>query len=126
MHTLALRREPLRELVGAVRLVSLGIRDRHTETLLPAFRDRERIGRRVALIRKLAIQRVHLDDKALHPKFNPLKKSFPLSSITMKAGKSTTSMRQIASMPSSGYSSTSTFLMQCSARFAAAPPIDAR
>jgi hypothetical protein len=30
------------------------------------------------------------------------KKSLPLSSTTMKAGKSTTSMRQIASMPSSG------------------------
>ena len=61
-----------------------------------------------------------------HPRFNSLKKSLPLSSMTMKAGKSTTSMRQIASMPSSGYSTVSTFLMQCSARFAAAPPIEAR
>jgi hypothetical protein len=61
-----------------------------------------------------------------HPKFNSLKKSFPLSSMTTNAGKSTTSMRQIASMPSSGYSTVSTFLMQCSARFAAAPPIEAR
>ena len=61
-----------------------------------------------------------------HPKFNSLKKSLPLSSMMMKAGKSTTSMRQIASMPSSGYSTTSTFLMQCSARFAAAPPIEPR
>ena len=49
-----------------------------------------------------------------------------LMAMMMKAGKSTTSMRQIASMPSSGYSSTSTFLMQCSARFAAAPPIEPR
>src|SRR5262249_22735673 len=56
-----------------------------------------------------------------HPRFRSLKKSLPLSSMTMKAGKSTTSMRQIASMPSSGYSMHSTFLMQCSARFAAAP-----
>src|ERR1019366_8379526 len=31
------------------------------------------------------------------PKFSSLKKSLPLSSITMKAGKSSTSMRQIAS-----------------------------
>ena len=62
----------------------------------------------------------------LHPKFNSLKKSLPLSSMMMKAGKSSTSMRQIASMPSSGYSTTSTFLMQCSARFAAAPPIEPR
>src|SRR5262245_485053 len=61
-----------------------------------------------------------------HPRFNSLKKSLPLSSMMMKAGKSTTSMRQIASMPSSGYSTTSTFLMQCSARFAAAPPIEPR
>src|SRR5262245_9315781 len=61
-----------------------------------------------------------------HPRFNSLKKSLPLSSTMMKAGKSTTSMRQIASMPSSGYSTTSTFLMQCSARFAAAPPIEPR
>jgi hypothetical protein len=61
-----------------------------------------------------------------YPSLNSLKKSLPLSSMTMKAGKSTTSIRQIASMPSSGYSTTSTFLMQCSARFAAAPPIDPR
>ena len=39
----------------------------------------------------------------------------------MKAGKFSTSIFQIASMPSSGYSTVSTFLMQCSARFAAAP-----
>src|ERR1700742_4087010 len=60
------------------------------------------------------------------PRFNSLKKSLPLSSMMMKAGKSTTSIRQIASMPSSGYSTTSTFLIQCSARFAAAPPIEPR
>ena len=36
------------------------------------------------------------------PHDRPAKKSLPLSSTTMKAGKSTTSMRQIASMPSSG------------------------
>jgi len=52
--------------------------------------------------------------------------SLPLSSMTMKAGKFSTSMRQIASMPSSGYSMVSTFLMQCSASFAADPPIDPR
>src|SRR5258708_30494149 len=40
-----------------------------------------------------------------------LKKSLPLSSMTMKAGQSTTSTRQIASMPSSGYSTTPTFLI---------------
>src|SRR5712671_1645834 len=61
-----------------------------------------------------------------HPRFSSLKKSLPLSSMMMKAGKSSTSMRQIASMPSSGYSTTSTFLIQCSARFAAAPPIEPR
>ena len=69
---------------------------------------------------------VRARQRFVHPKFNSLKKSLPLSSMTMKAGKSTTSMRQIASMPSSGYSRVSTFLMQCSARLAAAPPIEAR
>src|SRR4029453_3349082 len=59
-----------------------------------------------------------------HPRFNSLKKSLPLSSMMMKAGKSTTSMRQIASMPSSGYSTTSTFLMQCWASCPAAPRRD--
>jgi len=53
-----------------------------------------------------------------------LKKSFPLSSTTMKAGKSLTSIRHTASMPSSGYSSTSTFLILFKARIAAAPPIE--
>ena len=61
-----------------------------------------------------------------YPRFSSVKKSLPLSSVTMKAGKFSTSMRQIASMPSSGYSMHSTFLMQCSARLAAAPPIEAR
>jgi CHASE3 domain sensor protein len=60
------------------------------------------------------------------PRFSSLKKSLPLSSMTMKAGKFSTSMRQIASMPSSGYSSTSTFLMQSWARRAAGPPIEPR
>ena len=40
------------------------------------------------------------------------KKSLPLSSTTMKAGKSSTSIFHTASMPSSGYSSTSTWRMQ--------------
>lgn len=60
------------------------------------------------------------------PRFSSLKKSLPLSSMTMKAGKSTTSMRQMASMPSSGYSTTSTFLMQSCARRAAGPPMEPR
>ncbi len=52
------------------------------------------------------------------------KKSFPLSSHTTNAGKSTTSIFQIASIPSSGYSNTSTFLMLFCAKIAAGPPID--
>ena len=40
------------------------------------------------------------------------KKSLPLSSTMMKAGKFSTSMRQMASIPSSSYSWISTFLMQ--------------
>ena len=55
-----------------------------------------------------------------------LKKSLPLSSTTMKAGKSTTSIFQTASMPSSGYSSTSTLVMLSLARRAAGPPIEPR
>src|SRR6476661_10927935 len=54
------------------------------------------------------------------------KKSLPLSSTTMKAGKSSTSIFQTASMPSSGYSRTSTLLMQSWARRAAGPPIEPR
>jgi len=60
------------------------------------------------------------------PRLSSLKKSLPLSSVTMKAGKSSTSMRQIASMPSSGYSMHSTLLIECSARLAAVPPMEAR
>src|SRR6187200_446944 len=54
------------------------------------------------------------------------KKSLPLSSTTTKAGKSSTSIFQIASIPSSGYSSTSTLLMQSCASRAAGPPIEPR
>ena len=57
---------------------------------------------------------------------NCAKKSLPLSSTMMKAGKSSTSIRQIASIPSSSYSSISTFLMQFLARIAAGPPIEPR
>ena len=58
-----------------------------------------------------------------HP-VNSAKKSFPLSSTTTNAGKSSTSIFQIASIPSSGYSSTSTFLIEFFARIAAGPPIE--
>ena len=55
-----------------------------------------------------------------------LKKSFPLSSTRMKAGKSATWIFQIASIPSSGYSTHSMDLMLFWARIAAGPPIDPR
>ena len=55
-----------------------------------------------------------------------LKKSFPLSSTRMKAGKSTTSIFQTASIPSSGKSMHSTFLMFSSASTAAGPPMEPR
>ena len=55
-----------------------------------------------------------------------VKKSLPLSSTTMNAGKSSTSIFHTASMPSSGYSSTSTDLMQSWASRAAGPPIEPR
>jgi len=55
-----------------------------------------------------------------------LKKSFPLSSTTINAGKSTTSIFHTASIPSSGYSRTSTFLIELRASIAAGPPIDPR
>lgn len=54
------------------------------------------------------------------------KKSLPLSSTTMNAGKSCTSIFHTASIPSSGYSSTSTLVMQSWAKRAAGPPIDPR
>ena len=55
-----------------------------------------------------------------------VKKSLPLSSTTMNAGKSSTSIFQTASMPSSAYSTTSTLLMQSRASRAAGPPIEPR
>jgi hypothetical protein len=55
-----------------------------------------------------------------------VKKSLPLSSTTMNAGKSSTSIFQTASMPSSAYSSTDTDLMQSWASRAAGPPIEPR
>ncbi len=60
------------------------------------------------------------------PRLSSAKRSLPLSSMTMKAGKSTTSIFQTASMPSSGNSTSSTFLMQSRARRAAGPPIEPR
>ena len=54
------------------------------------------------------------------------KKSLPLSSTTMNAGKSRTSIFHTASIPSSGYSSTSTLVMQSLASRAAGPPIEPR
>jgi len=65
-------------------------------------------------------------DEGDQPRLSSLKKSAPLSSTTIKAGKFSTSIRQTASMPSSGYSSTSTFLMQSWASRAAGPPIEPR
>ena len=63
-----------------------------------------------------------------HRYYNPmvLKKSLPLSSTRMKAGKSTTSIFQMASMPSSGYSTHSILLMFSCARMAAGPPMEPR
>ena len=55
--------------------------------------------------------------------FNVLKKSLPLSSTRMKAGKSSTSIFQMASMPSSGYSTHSIDLMLDCERTAATPPM---
>ena len=58
--------------------------------------------------------------------YSSWKKSFPLSSTRMNAGKSFTSIFQTASMPSSGYSRTSTLVMLSWARTAAGPPMDPR
>ena len=52
------------------------------------------------------------DDRDVAHCMNSLKKSFPLSSTTIKAGKFSISIFQIASMPSSSYSTSSTFLIQ--------------
>lgn len=58
--------------------------------------------------------------------FSCLKKSLPLSSTRMKAGKSSTSIFQMASMPSSGYSTHSMLLILFWARMAAGPPMEPR
>ena len=52
-----------------------------------------------------------------------LKKSLPLSSTNIKAGKFSTLIFHIASMPSSGYSTHSMLLMQLCDSTAATPPI---
>ncbi len=54
------------------------------------------------------------------------KKSLPLSSTIMNAGKFSTYILRTASMPSSGKSTTSTLLMLFLARMAAGPPIEPR
>ena len=56
--------------------------------------------------------------------FSCLKKSLPLSSTKMNAGKFSTSIFQIASIPSSGYSTHSMLLMLFCAKIAAGPPIE--
>ncbi len=56
----------------------------------------------------------------------PAKKSLPLSSTMMNAGKSRTSIFHTASIPSSGYSTTDTEVMQSRASLAAAPPMEPR
>ena len=60
--------------------------------------------------------------------YNPifLKKSFPLSSTSMKAGKFSTLIFHIASIPSSGYSTHSMLFMLFCARIAAGPPMEPR
>mgnify|MGYP006873064844 CR=1 FL=1 len=55
--------------------------------------------------------------------FNCLKKSLPLSSTKMKAGKSSTVIFQIASIPNSGYSTHSMLLMLLFDNTAATPPM---
>ena len=55
--------------------------------------------------------------------FSCWKKSLPLSSTRMKAGKSSTVIFQMASMPSSGYSTHSMLFMELCERTAATPPI---
>lgn len=67
-------------------------------------------------------------DRDLPIAYSPtcLKKSFPLSSTRMYAGKSFTSIFHTASMPSSGKSMHSTFVMFSCASTAAGPPMEPR
>ena len=54
------------------------------------------------------------------------KKSFPLSSTMMNAGKFSTRISRMASMPSSSKATTFTLLMLSLARIAAGPPMEPR
>lgn len=84
---------------------------------------------RVASANRLAFGDVRISEcpnQTAQLRLSSAKKSLPLSSMTMKAGKSTTSIFQTASMPSSGNSTRSTFLMQSRASRAAGPPIEPR
>ena len=63
-----------------------------------------------------------LSNRSMHHKLS--KKSFPLSSTTIKAGKSSTSIFHIASIPRSSNAMHSTFLMQSWASRAPGPPTE--
>ncbi len=58
--------------------------------------------------------------------YNSLKKSFPLSSTMINAGKFSTLILRTASIPRSSKSTTSTDLILFLAKIAAGPPIDPR
>ena len=62
--------------------------------------------------------------KLYHRRFS--KKSFPLSSTRINAGKFFTVIINMASMPSSGYSMISTFVMHSLPSLAAGPPMEPR
>jgi hypothetical protein len=113
------KRQSIEQMIGVLIL-------RRREAPSRRMRRRQRVRAKRGPMTGSAPSRRMKTTRVYYPRFNSLKKSLPLSSMTMKAGKFSTSIRQIASMPSSGYSCTSTFLMQCSAKFAALPPIDAR
>ena len=85
-------------------------------------------GRRIKVKRplKVRVSTLLFETATQNRYLNRAKKSLPLSSTRMKAGKSSTRIFQMASMPSSGYSTHSMLLMLFWARMAAGPPIEPR
>ena len=73
--------------------------DWFAEKMRPIVRCCDKFQRRGS---KSAPRQINNRPGRTQPRLSSLKKSLPLSSMTMKAGKFSTSMRQIASIPSSG------------------------
>jgi len=77
-------------------------------TILDLINQKDFIGQNLGLMPEAQRGQPNKEGEKPNQWLRAAKKSSPLSFTMMKAGKSSTSMRHTASMPSSGYSRTST------------------